>query len=98
MITLNDLQAKYNDWFTNNEQEDYCKDHVVKLNRYEFLYIIGKIYADINQEKSFMEDIDAEWKTCMPKDEGMGLETANITNEQFMAIAKHYYEMGKNSK
>ena len=39
--------------------------------------------------------IDKEWAKCIPTDEGMGLESANIVNEQFDKIARHFYELGR---
>ena len=42
--------------------------------------------------------IENEWRKCHPTDEGMGLESANIVNEQFDTIAKHFYELGKNAR
>ena len=43
-------------------------------------------------------EIDKEWAKCEPVDEGMGLESANIVNEQFDSIARHFYELGLNAK
>lgn len=63
--------------------------------------------ADILQEISSLQqeqpedlekEIDKEWKKCNPIDEGMGVETANIHIEAFDIIARHFYELGKNSK
>lgn len=44
------------------------------------------------------KEIDSEWKKCEPIDEGMGLESANIVNEQFDHIAHHFYELGLKAK
>ena len=46
-------------------------------------------------EVDLENEIDLEWKKCKPTDEGMGLESANIVNEQFDYIARHFYELGK---
>lgn len=41
------------------------------------------------------EEIEKVWRECNPVDEGMGLESANIVNEQFEHIAKHFVEWTK---
>ena len=45
-------------------------------------------------EVDLEKEIDSEWKKCEPTDEGMGLESANIVNEQFDHIARHFAEWG----
>ena len=42
--------------------------------------------------------LDDEWKKCEPKDEGMGLEMANIEHEQFDNIATYFYKLGLKNK
>ncbi len=49
-------------------------------------------------EVDLEREIDLEWKKCNPTDEGMGLESANIVNEQFDYIAYHFYELGLNAR
>lgn len=44
------------------------------------------------------KEIDKEWKKCNPTDEGMGVETANIHIEAFDMIARHFYELGCNTR
>ena len=65
----------------------------------------GKAYSisdvEIVKEQPEVElkkEIDVEWAKCEPIDEGMGLESANIVNEQFDAIARHFYELGLNAR
>lgn len=55
---------------------------------------IEQEYPKVDLEK----EIDSEWKKCEPIDEGMGLESANIVNEQFDHIARHFYELGRTRK
>ena len=55
----------------------------------------------LQQEQSNVDlekEIVLEWKKCKPTDEGMGLESANIVNEQFDAIARHFYKLGFNAR
>ena len=40
------------------------------------------------------DEIDSEWAKCKPIDEGMGLESATIVNEQFYDIARHFANWG----
>lgn len=54
--------------------------------------ILDQSEVDLNAE------IDNEWKKCEPIDEGMGLESANIVNEQFDSIARYFYELGLNAR
>ena len=49
-------------------------------------------------EVSLENEIDKEWKKCNPVDEGMGVESAYMHIEAFDIIARHFYELGKNSK
>ncbi len=44
------------------------------------------------------EELNKEWEKCEPKDEGMGLEIANIEHEQFDNIAMHFYNLGLKEK
>lgn len=53
----------------------------------EFLY--GK-----QSEVDLQKEIESEWKKCLPIDEGMGVEVANIHIEAFDIIARHFYERG----
>ena len=55
---------------------------------------IGQDQPEVDLEK----EIDKEWAKCEPMDEGMGLESANIVNEQFDSIARHFYELGLNAR
>ena len=50
------------------------------------------------QKVDFEKEIDREWMKCLPVDEGMGLEIANIEHQQFDEIACYFYELGKNAK
>ena len=43
-------------------------------------------------------EIDFEWAKCNPIDEGMGSKYANISIEQFDALAHHFYELGLKAK
>ena len=54
----------------------------------------GAVAADVYLEK----EIDSEWIKCNPTDEGMGSEYANISIEQFDALARHFYELGLKRK
>lgn len=49
------------------------------------------------REEELIQEIDKEWKACNPIDEGMGVEMAWIHIEQFDYIARHFYELGKNT-
>lgn len=49
-------------------------------------------------EVDLEKEIENEWRKCHPTDEGMGLESANIVNEQFDTIAKYFYELGRNAR
>lgn len=50
----------------------------------------------VEQQKVDLEkEIDNEWRKCLPTDEGMGLESANIVNEQFDVLARHFFELGQ---
>ena len=60
-----------------------------RLHRY-----LQQEQPDVNLEN----EIDLEWKKCDPIDEGMGLESANIVNEQFDYIARHFYNLGLNAR
>ena len=44
------------------------------------------------------KEIDSEWKKCLPIDEGMGVEVANIHIEAFDIIARYFYELGLNAR
>ena len=56
-------------------------------------YRLGAGAANVDLEK----EIKFEWAKCNPIDEGMGSEYANISIEQFDALARYFYELGKNS-
>ncbi len=56
--------------------------------------LVGQGKTEVDLEK----EIDLEWKKCKPTDEGMGLEFANIVNEQFDDIAHHFYKLGLNAR
>ena len=67
------------------------------------LFEIGSGFGPTNfqqeqPEVDLEKEIENEWRKCHPTDEGMGLESANIVNEQFDTIAKHFYELGKNAR
>lgn len=64
---------------------------------YSAISRINDIIDSIQQEQPEVDlekEIDKEWAKCEPIDEGMGLESANIVNEQFNSIALHFYELG----
>ena len=44
------------------------------------------------------KEIDKEWAKCEPIDEGMGLESATIVNEQFNSIARRFIQIGLNAR
>ena len=46
-------------------------------------------------ENELQKEINSEWLKCLPVDEGMGLESANIVNEQFEHIVRHFVEWTK---
>lgn len=48
-----------------------------------------------NFEENLQKEIEKVWCECNPVDEGMGLESANIVNEQFEHIARHFVEWTK---
>ena len=62
------------------------------------MYGKWKIVKQEQPEVDLEKEIENEWRKCHPTDEGMGLESANIVNEQFDTIAKHFYELGKNAR
>lgn len=49
-------------------------------------------------EVDLEKEIRSMWKKCEPTDEGMGVESAYMHIEAFDIIARHFYELGKNSK
>lgn len=49
-------------------------------------------------EVDLENEIRSMWEKCGPTDEGMGLESANIVNEQFDYIARHFYNLGLNAR
>ena len=51
-------------------------------------------YKENHSKVDLEKEIDSEWAKCEPVDEGMGLESANIVNEQFDSIARHFFELG----
>ena len=55
-------------------------------------------YIDSLQQEQLEVDLDKEikkiWDKCIPEDEGMGVEIANIHIESFDIIARHFYELG----
>lgn len=48
-----------------------------------------------NFEENLQKEIEKVWCECNPIDEGMGLESANIVNEQFEHIVRHFVEWAK---
>ena len=75
--------------------KDYIPvDWVDACEMYGKWKIVKQEQPDVDLEK----EIENEWRKCHPTDEGMGLESANIVNEQFDTIAKHFYELGKNAR
>lgn len=50
------------------------------------------------KEVDLEKEIDSQWKDCTPVDEGMGCEFANIAIEQFVNIAKYFFNLGLNAK
>ena len=58
-----------------------------------------KELKEMNQQEVDLEkEIDSEWKKCNPIDEGMGLESTYMSNEAFDIIARHFYELGLNTR
>lgn len=57
-------------------------------------------WADLKEDETVTDchqledEIDSEWAKCKPVDEGMGLESAIIVNEQFDDIARHFAKWG----
>lgn len=63
--------------------------------------IMRSIIDSLQQEQPEVDlekEIDLEWEKCDPIDEGMGLESANIVNEQFGYIARYFYNLGINAR
>lgn len=63
--------------------------------------LLEQVKKKLQQEQPEVDlekEIDKEWAKCEPVDEGMGLESANIVNEQFDSIARHFYELGLNAR
>lgn len=57
-------------------------------------YVRNDFVEQEQPEVDLEKEIDKEWAKCEPVDEGMGLESANIVNEQFDSIARHFAEWG----
>jgi len=79
---------------------EVCEDGIFAFPEPPFKESVEYIRADLaDASKMEQEEVDLdiereienEWKKCYPTDEGMGLESANIVNEQFDAIARHFY-------
>ena len=65
----------------------------------ELLDFIDKLPKESVTDCHRLEDeIDSEWAKCKPIDEGMGLESAIIVNEQFDDIARHFAKWGAEHK
>lgn len=47
------------------------------------------------QEADLNNEIIIQWSKCNPTDEGMGSEYAVIGAEQFDAIVRHFYKLGR---
>jgi len=62
-----------------------------KLVMCELLFSLDTLEV---KEVDLEKEIDSQWKDCTPVDEGMGCEFANISIEQFVNIAKHFFELG----
>ncbi len=60
----------------------------------EQLVLLAKEELLKDLEVDLEKEIDSQWKDCTPVDEGMGCEFANISIEQFVNIAKHFFELG----
>lgn len=91
------LRVRYNfpanKWYRKN---GYC--YIAFEDGYDWLEkTLEYMKPKQEQEVDLYEEIDKEWKKCLPTDEGMGLESANIVNEQFGEIARHFYELGQQS-
>lgn len=79
------------------ECSSVMKEFIDKLfaNGNAFNFGFGpKDFKQEQPEVDLEKEIDMEWAKCEPIDEGMGLESANIVNEQFDSIARHFYELG----
>jgi len=48
-----------------------------------------------NFDVELQKEIETVWNKCEPVDEGMGLESANIVNEQFDEIARYFVNWTK---
>ena len=62
---------------------------------------VEKFLDSLQQEQTEVDlekEIDSEWKKCLPIDEGMGVEVANIHIEAFDIIARYFYELGLNAR
>ena len=87
------------------EREEWLKD-ANKLERQDQLWsdlnnedrIILSLVNSLQQEQPEV-DLDKEikkiWDKCIPEDEGMGVEIANIHIESFDIIARHFFELGR---
>ena len=68
---------------------EYFKGKVDALSdTFSFLAALEAKEVDLEKE------IESQWKDCIPVDEGMGSEFANIGIEQFANIARHFFELG----
>lgn len=85
---------------------EVCEDGIFAFPEPPFKESVEYIRADIvgqslhqeQPEVDLEKEIDSEWKKCLPIDEGMGVEVANIHIEAFDIIARHFYELGLNAR
>lgn len=89
---IEDLKKKYGSIVPKDEvQRCYKGGRIIGYN--DALYTINKLQQE-QPEVDLGKEIENEWKKCHPTDEGIGLESTIIVNEQFDAIARHFYELG----
>jgi hypothetical protein len=65
------------------------------------LLMVTELIDSLQQEQQEVDldkEIETEWKKCNPVDEGMGVESTYMHIEAFDMIARHFYELRKNSK
>ena len=100
-INAEKLKAKINevrqDWLGDSTGLEVAEEGAALGAAESILDSIDDIIDSLQQEQPEV-DLDKEikkiWDKCIPEDEGMGVEIANIHIESFDIIARHFYELG----